>query len=248
MNRSLLETVLSGTRKRTSHAHVVDQLGKAIVSGEFPIGSILPGDPELAARFKVSRTVLREAMKTLAAKGLVVPRARIGTRVTPRNDWNLFDNDILTWHFECGVDEEFLYHLSEVRLAFEPHAAALAARNASEAEISRMMRLAVAMGEAGHTAESLAFADLKFHLSIAEASGNPFMRTVGGLIEAALVGIFKLSSPVEEKGGVDEVARNHIRIVEEIGRRDEAGARAAMENVIKIGRERVRGALRSGEN
>ncbi|MNL61204.1 transcriptional regulator NanR [compost metagenome] len=104
------------------------------------------------------------------------------------------------------------------------------------------------MGEAGHTAESLAYADLKFHLSIAEASGNPFMRTVGGLIEAALVGIFKLSSPVAEKGGVDEVARNHILIVEQIGRRDEAGARAAMENVIKIGRERVRGALRSSEH
>lgn len=248
--KSLFETVISGTPKRTSHAQVVDQLGKAIVSGEFPVGSILPGDPELAARFRVSRTVLREAMKTLAAKGMVVPRARIGTRVTSRKDWNLFDSDILTWHFACGVDEDFLHHLSEVRLAFETHAAALAARNATEAEIATMMRLAVAMGDAGHTAETLAVADLKFHLAVLDASGNPFLRTVGSLIEAALVGVFKLSSPTDEKGGIDEVARNHIRIVEEIGKRNEVGARQAMEYVIKYGRDRIQKAfdVESGGN
>lgn len=245
--KSLFETVISGTPKRTSHAQVVDQLGKAIVSGEFPVGSILPGDPELALRFRVSRTVLREAMKTLAAKGMIVPRARIGTRVTPRKEWNLFDSDILTWHFACGVDEDFLHHLSEVRLAFETHAAALAARNASEAEIATMMRLAVAMGDAKHTAESLAVADLKFHLAVLDASGNPFLRTVGSLIEAALVGVFRLSSPTDDKGGIDEVARNHIRIVEEIGRRSETGARQAMEHVIKYGRERIHRALSGNE-
>jgi DNA-binding FadR family transcriptional regulator len=243
LSKSLLETVISRAPKRTSHAQVVDHLGKAIVSGEFPVGSILPGDPELALRFRVSRTVLREAMKTLAAKGMIVPRARIGTRVTPRKEWNLFDADILTWHFACGVDEHFLQHLSEVRLAFETHAAALAARNASDAEVATMMRLAVAMGDANHNAETLAEADLKFHLAVLDASGNPFLRTVGGLIEAALVGVFRLSSPTDEKGGIDEVARNHIRIVEEIGKRDEAGARQAMEHVIMVGRDRIHQAL-----
>ncbi|ASY62898.1 Transcriptional regulator, GntR family [Sinorhizobium sojae CCBAU 05684] len=243
--KSLLETVLSRAPKRTSHAQVVDQLGRAIVSGEFPVGSILPGDPELAARFRVSRTVLREAMKTLAAKGMIVPRARIGTRVTPRKEWNLFDAEILTWHFACGVDEEFLQHLSEVRLAFETHAAALAARNASDAEIATMMRLAVAMSHANHTAETLAEADLRFHLSVLDASGNPFLRTVGSLIEAALVGIFRLSSPTDDVGGIDEVAQNHIRIVEEIGKRDEAGARQAMEYVIRYGRDRIHQALQT---
>jgi len=245
--KDLLETVIARAPKRTSHAQVVDQLGKAIVSGEFPVGSILPGDPELAARFRVSRTVLREAMKTLAAKGMIVPRARIGTRVTPPKEWNLFDADILTWHFACGVNEEFLQHLSEVRFAFETHAAALAARNASDAEIATMMRLAVAMGDANHSAETLAEADLKFHLSVLDASGNPFLRTVGSLIEAALVGVFRLSSPTDEKGGIDEVARNHIRIVEEIRNRNEAGARQAMEYVIKYGRDRIHEAFAKGE-
>ncbi|SIQ03455.1 DNA-binding transcriptional regulator, FadR family [Rhizobium sp. RU20A] len=246
VRQGLFQSVITGPSTRTSHAQVVHELGKAIVGGEFPIGSILPGDPELALRFKVSRTVLREAMKTLAAKGLIVPRARIGTRVTPKTHWNLFDSEVLAWHFDKGVEEDFLFHLSEIRLAFEPHAAALAARYAGEQEISNMMRLAVAMGEGGHTAETLAYADLKFHLAVVEASGNPFMRTVAGLIEAALVGIFKLSSPLESKNGLDEISRNHIAIVDEIARRDEAGARVAMERVIRVGRDRVKATLAKG--
>ena len=113
MRKGLLETVISGMNTRTSHAQVVNELGRSIIAGDYPVGATLPGDAELAARFKVSRTVLREAMKTLAAKGLVVPRARIGTRVTPNTQWNLFDSDILTWYFAVGVNEDFLLHLSE---------------------------------------------------------------------------------------------------------------------------------------
>ena len=242
--KGVLETMMNGAVARTSHSQVVDELGKAIVAGEFPIGAILPGDAELEARFGVSRTVVREAMKTLTAKGLVVPRARIGTRVTPDTQWNLFDSDILTWYFAVGVNEDFLLHLSDVRLAFEPQAAALAARHATEADISQMMRLAVAMGDPGHTAETLAVADLKFHLAVLEASRNPFLRTLGSLIEAGLVGVFKLSSPASDRGKISDVSTSHIRIVEEIDKRDEDGARRAMENVIKVGRERVVEALR----
>ncbi len=114
-----LEYEISGRKTRTSHAQVVDELGREIISA-ITRRNDLPGDQDLAQRFKVSRTVLREAMKTLAAKGLIVPRARIGTKVTPENQWNLFDSDVLTWHFHKGVDREFLQHLTEIRMAFEP--------------------------------------------------------------------------------------------------------------------------------
>lgn len=240
----LLETMMNGSVTRTSHSQVVKELGKAIVSGEFPVGATLPGDTELEARFGVSRTVLREAMKTLAAKGLVVPRARIGTRVTPKDQWNLFDGDILTWHFAVGVDEHFLLDLSEIRLGFEPHAAALAARHATEADINQMMLLAVAMGDPDHTPETFALADLRFHLSVMDAARNPFMRTVGSLIEAALAGVFRLSSPAKDRIKIGDVAASHMHIVEEIRRRDEDGARRAMENVIRVGRSRVKDASR----
>ena len=243
VRRGVLETAISGHKTRTSHAQVVDELGREIISGHYPIGTTLPGDQELAQRFKVSRTVLREAMKTLAAKGLIVPRARIGTKVTPQNQWNLFDSDVLTWHFHKGVDQSFLRHLTEIRLAFEPFAASLAAENADQEDIDQLYQLADEMGDPEHTPATLAVADLKFHLAIAVASRNPFMRTVGSLIEAALVGIFELSSPDTDENRTAEVSATHRLIVDAIARRDVKGAADAMRDVIMVGRDRVSSVL-----
>ncbi|EEY01113.1 GntR domain-containing protein [Brucella pinnipedialis M163/99/10] len=84
---------------------MVGELGRGIVAGTIPEGSILPGDHELSLRFGVSRTVLREAMKTLAAKRLIEPKAKVGTRVLGHASWNFFDPDVLSWRFEAGFDE-----------------------------------------------------------------------------------------------------------------------------------------------
>lgn len=241
----LLENTITGRTTRTSHAHVVDELGRAIVGGEFAVGEVLPSDLELVARFQVSRTVLREAMKTLAAKGMVVPRARIGTRVTEKNQWHLFDADVLTWHFDTGIDEEFLVHVCEIRQAFEPFAAALAAERATPQDVELLMDLARDIGRASHTAESLALADLRFHLALAEVSKNPFMRSVSSLIEAALVGIFKLSSPAADPEKIAEVAASHCAIVDAIAAHDAVAARQTMEHVILVGMDRVKAALAS---
>jgi DNA-binding FadR family transcriptional regulator len=234
----LLESRKNGRKSRTSHAQVVDDLGRAIVSGTFPVGAILPGDSDLVQRFKVSRTVLRESMKTLAAKGLVVPRARVGTKVTERKQWNMFDSEVLTWHFENGVDKEFLLHLYDVRLAFEPFAAALVAERADAEEIETLREIVEEMGAPGHTTDSLALADLRFHLAIAEASHNPFMRTLGSLIEAALVGMFRMSTPPSQNGFAN-IADTHMQIVGAIIAGDGPAARKAMEAVILEGRDHV---------
>jgi DNA-binding FadR family transcriptional regulator len=231
-----------GRKTRTSHAQVVDELGRAIVAGTYPVGSILPGDLELAQRFKVSRTVLRETMKTLAAKGMVVAKARVGTRVTERSLWNMFDSEIIAWHFDNGVTEEFLLQLYDIRLAFEPFAAGLVAERATGEDIAHLRALALVMAEPGHTTESLALADLRFHLAVADASHNPFMRTLGSLIEAALVGMFRISTPPSQNGFSD-IADTHIRIVDAIVAGDVAGARKAMEDVIFDGREHVHDAF-----
>lgn len=239
----LLENTIAGRAKRSSHAHVVNELGGAIVSGEFAVGDVLPSDQELAARFQVSRTVLREAMKTLAAKGLVVPRARIGTRVTEKTQWHLFDADVLTWHFDAGINEEFLVHVCEIRLAFEPFAAGLAAERATPQDVELLTGLAKEIGKPDHTAESLTLADLRFHLAVAEVSKNPFMRSVSSLIEAALVGVFKLSSPAADPEKIADVSASHCAIVDTIARHDAPAARAAMEHVILVGVDRVKAAL-----
>ena len=242
MRSKLLETQKTSGKTRTNHAQVVDDLGKAIVSGAFPIGSILPGDGELLQLFKVSRTVLRESMKTLAAKGLVVPRARVGTRVTEKMHWNMFDNDVLSWHFESGVNEEFLLHLYDIRLAFEPFAASLVAQRASGEEIEKLRQLARAMAASDLTSDSLALADLHFHLAIAEASHNPFMRSLGGLIEAALVGMFRMSAP-SSSNGFDNLVETHMAIVDAIAAGDGLAAHKAMEFVIFDGRQHVQEAF-----
>ncbi|WP_157016423.1 FadR/GntR family transcriptional regulator [Mesorhizobium xinjiangense] len=237
----LLRTAITGNVTRNNHAFVVHEIGKAIIKGDYEVGSLLPGDAELAERFDVSRTVLREAMKTLSAKGLVFARARIGTRVTERTKWNLFDADVLTWHFEAGVTEEFLGHLSEMRLSFEPFAARLAAKKAGGEDIRKLHALVDGMA-AARSKEVFAVADLDFHLALLDASKNPFMYSVGNLIEAALVSAFKLSSPVEDDTHETSV-RQHRRIVKAIEAHNGDAAAAAMETVIIVGRDRVKGKI-----
>jgi DNA-binding FadR family transcriptional regulator len=234
----LLETATDSRKTRTNHAQVVDALGKEIVSGAFPVGAILPGDGDLLQRFKVSRTVLRESMKTLAAKGLIVPRARVGTRVTERIHWNMFDNEVLSWHFESGVDQDFLLHLYDIRLAFEPFAASLVAERATPAEIDMLRQLATSMGATDLTLDGLAVADLDFHLAIAETSHNPFMRSLGSLVEAALVGMFRMSAP-RSSTDFSNLTDTHMLIVDAVAARDGERARKAMEAVIFDGRQHV---------
>jgi DNA-binding FadR family transcriptional regulator len=241
----LLETAISGPARHTSHSHVVNELGKAIVGGTYPVGSILPGDGELAELFQVSRTVLREAMKTLSAKGLVVPRARIGTRVTESRQWNMFDADVLAWHMDRGIDRDFVLHLCEMRLSFEPYAASLAAQRASSENVAKLLALAEDMSSAGSHAE-LIMADLRFHLSVLQASENPFMYGVGTLIEAALIGAFGLSSPDTPSQEFERIGNSHKEIAEAIARHDAEAAAEGMRQVILTGRDQAIGRVDSG--
>ncbi len=217
---------------------MVDELGRAIVAGTYPVGTILPGDIELAQRFKVSRTVLRETMKTLAAKGMIVAKARVGTRVTEKSQWNMFDSEVIAWHFDDDVTEEFLLQLYDIRLAVEPFAAGLAAERATAEEVALLTDLAKDMAAPDHTTESLAMADLQFHMAIADAAHNPFMHTLGSLIEAALVGMFRISTPPSQNG-FSNIAETHMRIVNAIAAGDVPAARTAMEAVIVEGRDHV---------
>jgi DNA-binding FadR family transcriptional regulator len=241
----LLETTISGRKRRNSHAHVVSELGSAIVSGRIAEGSLLPNDAELSMRFGVSRTVLRETMKTLAAKRLVEPKAKVGTRVLDRSSWNFFDPDVLGWRCEAGIDQEFVKHLAEIRLALEPAAAAAAALQASNEDIVSLYVIAAKFDNPQHTPESIAKVDLEFHLAVAHMSGNPFMRSASGLIEAALAISFQLSSPAASPDTIAEIASNHLRIVHAIAARDADAAVKAMRHVIEVGKDRTQKAIKT---
>lgn len=221
-----------------SHAQVVDGIGGAIVRGEHAEGAALPRDEELAVRFGVSRTVLREAVKTLTAKGLLVARSRVGTKVRPRDEWNMLDADMLRWHVEGGAGRAFFANLSEMRLGIEPFAAGLAAERASAGVVAALREAATRMATAPDR-RSFATADIDLHRQVIKASGNVFMHSVGALIETALVASFWISSPAEDPIIQSEVAADHARIVEAIAARDGAGAEAAMRHVIILGRDRI---------
>jgi len=223
----------------SSHDQIVAALATEILKGIHAPGRNMPPEPDLIERFQVSRTVMREVMKTLAAKGFVRSKTRIGTRVLDPVNWNFFDADVLAWRVRMGLDDAFHQSLTEIRRAVEPAAAALAARRRTANDISRLRSHVARMSSTSHTRQSFAEADLEFHLAIGTASGNPLMRCVANVIEAALVASFSLSSPVDDAGDHEVTANGHAAIVDAIESRDEKGAAAAMLKVIDIGVRRI---------
>lgn len=230
----LIASIAGRVPSRNLHSLVLWQLGVAIVRGDYPEGTVLPSDTELLARFSVSRTVLREALKTLAAKGMIEARARIGTKVLPRTRWNLFDGDVLAWHFEAGPDVDFLRSVAEVRIGIELESAALAAERRSPEQAERLVSLAEVMGRAT-TAEEFARADLAFHRAVAEAANNPFMASISTLVEVALTAVFTISSPVSNPAKLAHTAAAHKAIAAAIHDGDPLAARNAMRTVITDG-------------
>jgi len=243
---STSRAVAAATRRhppvRTLQSQVVDQLGIAIVGNEFPPGATLPTDAALQERFGVSRTVLRESLKALAAKNLITSRARIGTVVLPRREWSLFDPDVLAWHFENGPDIAFLRSLAEIRVGLELESVALAAERRTDAQLKLMFDCIDGMSGAGDTAE-FARSDLEFHRAVAEASGNPFMASITGLVDLALATAFTISSPVDDGEARAATVDHHRRVAQAIGARDAEGARAAMRIVISEGFDRAAGRM-----
>ena len=229
-------------RSRSNNAEVAHIVGMDIVAGRYRAGEKLPGDPELTQHFGVSRPVVRESMKTLAAKGLLTSKARVGTVVCDRSGWNMFDRDVLAWHLESGVDRQFLQDLSEIRLAVEPGAAGLAAQRRTEADLAALDASMERMRHEASDASGFADADLALHLAVAIASGNPFMRSAGAVIEAALRVSFLLSAPVVAKERAIVLAA-HQRIVDEIRNGRPEPAADAIRGVIHNGLRR-HGALR----
>jgi DNA-binding FadR family transcriptional regulator len=180
---SLIRTLSGRQAARNFHSYVINEVGRAIVAGVMPVGTSLPNDAEMMDRFGVSRTVLREALKTLEAKGLVEARAKVGTRVLPQSRWNLFDRQILAWKLESGPTDAFLQDFRIVRERLEVLSARLAALN-REAEHVRLLnywmnqRLVMT-----HQPEPFAMAEFEIHRVVAEASGNPFLRASSAIME-----------------------------------------------------------------
>jgi DNA-binding FadR family transcriptional regulator len=229
--------VIPPGRGHSSQVEVTRTIGLDIVAGRYPEGAALPRDAELTAMFDVSRTVLRESVKTLAAKGLLNAKAGVGTRVRERSAWNMFDPDVLGWHLEVGINKRFLRDLADIRLAVEPRAAALAAERRADDAIAILRDSVARMRSFASDTLEFADADLRLHLDVATISGNPFMRSIGAVIEAALRASFRLSAPTEERER-EMTLTAHESIVDGIANRDPEAAAEAMRSVIFNGLRR----------
>lgn len=223
----------------STHDQIVRALAQDMLSGRIAPGDKLPMEADLLERFGVSRTALREAMKTLAAKGFLSVKTRVGTRVTDPLNWNYFDKEVLAWHVAGGMDADFRRNLAEVRRALEPGAAALAAERRTAEDIAAMRSALEAMRQESRSEYAFARADLALHLAIGAASQNPMMRSLASVIETALLEAFTLSPPTREPRLHAETVEAHARIVDCIEARDADGASAAMLAVIDAGYQRV---------
>ncbi|SMQ65723.1 DNA-binding transcriptional regulator, FadR family [Devosia lucknowensis] len=178
---------LSGRRAaRNFHNFVINEIGHAIVTGTFPIGSVLASDAVMMERYGVSRTVLREALKTLEAKGLVEARPKVGTRVSPRSRWNFFDPQVLTWHFDAAPDAELYDSLFRVREALEGPMILLATRHRTAEHVRLLKYWCHQMETAGDSVEQYGLACLEVHGVIAESSRDPLLRSILGVVELTL--------------------------------------------------------------
>ena len=229
--------VIPTRRAHSNHEQVARSIGIDIIAGRYAEGARLPGDAELTASFGVSRPVLRESVKTLVAKGLLTTKARVGTVVRERGAWNMFDADVLAWHLDVGIDRRFLSDLAEIRLAIEPRAAALAATRRSDADMAELRRAFEMMQRAPSDSDTFTDGDLALHIAVANASGNPFMRSVDAVISAALRASFLLSAPVDPDDR-STVLDWHRRIVDAIAEGNSQAAAEAMTAVIFNGMRR----------
>lgn len=165
---------------------VVQELGIAIVTGKFSGSKPFPKESEICAKFSASRSIVREAIKVLNAKGLLSARPRRGTSVRPEKDWNLLDPDVLYWMLKRRFSLDLLIDFTRARLAIEPAAAAEAARTATEPQRQKMKLMLARMEQAARGSLNPLEADVDFHLSILEASNNRFFYNMSPVIETAL--------------------------------------------------------------
>ena len=207
---------------------LLDALGRAIVTGAYE-SERFPTEAELATRHNVSRSVTREAVKMLTAKGLLTARPRKGTSVQPSSSWNLFDTDVLRWLLERKFSLELLRQFSELRIAIEPEAAALAAREGSADAVA-----AIAAGysrmEAAEAGEDDALdSDIAFHIAVLEACGNPFYRQFRDLVATALRTSIRFTNRF--KGRTASLPAHHA-VLAAVQAGDPAAARRAMFTIV----------------
>jgi DNA-binding FadR family transcriptional regulator len=209
---------------------VVERIGGQIVRGDVAPGGSLPIEAELAKQHDTSRTVIREAVKMLTAKGLVGSRPRRGTYVEPESKWNILDPDVLRWTLQRRFSFELMRDFLVVREGIEPKAAAAAALRQDRAAIAQIAARLNDMREADEGRMDSLESDIAFHIAILHASGNRFFIQFSHVIDTALRFSIRLTNSV--KGVRMASVADHARIYDAIERGDAAEAERAAQDLL----------------
>jgi DNA-binding FadR family transcriptional regulator len=208
---------------------VIRELGLRIVGGSLRPGCALPNEEDLGAELGVSRTVVREAVKALLAKGLVEVRPRTGTRVRPRRAWHLLDPDVMAWQFETveGTAQD-LHELRDVRATIEPSAARLAAERRTDDELAQIDAHCRRMEAAVAEPAALAVAEADFHAAVVDAAHNALLSYVNAVTRVALEATDVPSDATPTAMALRRGVADAIRLGDPVGSED------AMRNLLDL--------------
>lgn len=230
---------------RSMSAQAARELGIRILREVYPPGSLVPDETQLAKELYVSRTVVREAIKILTAKGLVEARPRLGTKVLPKSHWQILDREMLGWQQAISYSPERLMQLMELRRVIEPAAAGLAARRRTQTELERIRSAYGEMGEGTETPSEFVGADAKFHSAVLKACHNEYFDGLEALVFAGLLASIKTTNP-----GASENTSSlplHLRVLEAIEAADEQAAEAAMTDLLRDAESRLMREFKRGK-
>ena len=225
------------------HKNSLDLLGQAILSGRYAVGASLPPEPILCEELGVSRTVVREAIKSLVAKGLLVTGPKVGTRVMPDAHWNWFDPDVVAWQSACGLTPDFLKDLQELRRVVEPAAVRLAAERATPEDIAHIEAAYAGMKQAVEEGGDYVTHDLRFHEGLLQASHNRMLVQMSKALNALLRTSFEISTRIED--GTKTSLPLHRAVLNAVIARNPAKAERAVMVLIEGARQDIEQVLAS---
>lgn len=222
-------------------SQVARELGRRIVSGSYAPGDLIEDENALAARYQVSRSVVRDAVKILVGKGLLEVRRGIGTRVRPRSSWGLLDDDVMAWSQSAPVSADTMRQLLEVRVVVEPKAARWASERASDDDLTLIRSALEAMESGTGSTEDFVIADAGFHRSVLRASENEFLGAFEGAIFSALLSSIRVTNR-DPRENTDSLPF-HREVYESIAAGDPMRAEQAMERLLGDTNRRLGGRL-----
>ena len=228
---------------KNAHGNTVDHLGRAIMSGRYPPGGTIPPEPLLCDELGVSRTVVREAVKSLIAKGLVSSGPKVGTRVLPADQWNWFDPDVVLWQSKVGLTREYLRDLQELRRVVEPAAVRMAAERATSEDIAGIEAAFEGMRHAVEEGGDYVTYDLRFHQGLLNACHNRMLVQMGKALSALLRTSFEISTT--RKNGPRISLPLHRAVLDAVAAHEPARAEKAILKLIDGARDDIETVLAS---